>query len=263
MLLPPGWNERMQYLQRARACQPTLRFKVDERLRRFADALWPPVCVLCGDRGQRGLDLCAECDAELPRIGACCPACALPLPETAAGSICGACLRRRSAVHATSIPFRYAYPIDHLIHAFKYGAQAQYGRVLGLLLARHLCAEERRVWPELVLPMPLAPRRYRERGFNQATELASCLSHIEGLRVRTDVAERARETLEQASLDRKARRRNVRRAFRLVQSLQASHVAVIDDVVTTGSTVNELAKLLRRANAQRVDVWAIARVSGK
>jgi ComF family protein len=167
------------------------------------------------------------------------------------------------------MPFRYAYPIDHLIQAFKYGGQAHCGRVLGGLLARHLHSSREGSWPQLVLPVPLATQRYRQRGFNQAIELASALRSIEGMVVRADVIARTRETLEQASLDRKARRRNVRHAFELTQPMYARHVAIVDDVVTTGSTASEIARLLRRAGAQRVEIWAIARalpamgVSGK
>jgi ComF family protein len=221
---------------------------------------------LCARAGQAGLDLCRECDEELPRMAAACSVCALQLPVEAAASLCGACLRRRPVFEASHVPFRYDYPIDHLIQAFKYGGQEHCGRVLGSLLARHLCASRADSWPEVLVPVPLAPRRYRQRGFNQAIELARSLRGITQLAVRTDLLARTRETAEQASLDRKARRRNVRGAFDLTRPLTARHVAILDDVVTTTSTVSELAKLLRRAGARRIEVWAIARasaVSGK
>jgi ComF family protein len=219
------------------ACQPKIRSWVDEAARRAAGAFWPWTCVLCGRRGCDGLDLCAECDEELPRV------------EPA----------RLPAFHAACIPYRYAYPIDHVIQAFKYGGQAHCGRVLGTLLARHLLARRQCPWPQCVLPMPLGARRYRERGFNQAIELARCLRAIDGLVVRTDIIARVRETTEQASLDRIERRSNVRGAFRLERPLQVDHVAILDDVVTTASTVSEVAKLLRGAGVRRIEVWAIAR----
>ena len=179
----------------------------------------------------------------------------------ATSTLCGGCLRRRAAFDASHVAFRYAYPIDHLVQAFKYGGQEQCGRVLGSLLARHVRTRTD-PWPEVLVPVPLARRRYRRRGFNQAIELARSLRDIPQLEVRTDLVVRVRETLEQASLDRKARRRNVRGAFDLVRPLTTGHVAILDDVVTTGSTVSELAKVLRRAGARRIEVWAIARATG-
>jgi ComF family protein len=113
--------------------------------------------------------------------------------------------------------------------------------------------------PEAIVPVPLALRRYRQRGYNQAIELALTIRHISGIPVRADVAIRQRETAEQAGLDRKARRRNVAGAFAAVAPLRVRHVAILDDVVTTGSTVRELAEVLQRAGAEQIEVWAIAR----
>ena len=107
--------------------------------------------------------------------------------------------------------------------------------------------------------MPLALRRYRQRGYNQASELALSIRRVTGVAVISNVAIRQRETAEQAGLDRKARRRNVTDAFAAIAPLRAHHIAILDDVVTTGSTVRELADVLRRAGAQQLEVWAIAR----
>jgi ComF family protein len=148
-----------------------------------------------------------------------------------------------------------------MVQGLKYRRDLCYGRILGQLLARHLV--ERSTRPDVVIPVPLAPNRYRERGFNQARELARPLCASMGLSLRSDLVVRQRETREQAGLDRKERRKNTRDAFALVKPLHARHVAIVDDVVTTGSTVNELSKALRRAGAEWIEVWAVARAERK
>lgn len=148
-----------------------------------------------------------------------------------------------------------------MIQGLKYRRDLMYGRVLGSLLADHLAGRHTR--PELVIPVPLAPRRFRERGFNQARELARPVCRSLGLRLRSDLVVRHRETREQAALERAERLKNTQRAFSLVAPLNARHVAIVDDVVTTGSTVNEIAKILRDAGVEWIEVWAVARAERK
>lgn len=113
--------------------------------------------------------------------------------------------------------------------------------------------------PGLLLPVPLARRRFRERGYNQAIVLAEHIHATARIALRTDVLVRTRETQVQAGLDQQARRRNIHDAFEIASALPATHVAILDDVVTTGSTANEIARVLKQAGANRVEVWAIAR----
>jgi ComF family protein len=253
----------MQYSQLLKGCQPRLQRTVD-KARTLAQALFPPVCVLCRDRGQvlndgERVDLCAACAADLPWNATACSACALPLPEAEAGEVCGACLHRPPPYVASIVPLRYAYPLDHLVHGLKFHRDLACGRVLGQLLARHILSTRHEPLPELIIPVPLAPRRYRQRGFNQACELAMPLARLLRVPMRADLVVRQRETLEQLPLDRKQRRRNVRDAFAAAATLPARHVAILDDVATTGSTVTELARVLAQAGAGRIEVWAIAR----
>jgi ComF family protein len=222
----------------------------------------PPHCSLCGGDGQAGgIDLCAECEADLPPNTHCCERCAEPLQHTLSDArlLCGACLKRAPRFDASVIPFRYAYPMDHMIRRLKYGRAIALGRVLGELFARRLPAELTR--PETLIPVPLSQRRFVERGYNQAIVLAEHVHRGTGIALATDVLVRTRETREQAGLTQRERRLNIRRAFDLAYKPLAKHVAVIDDVVTTGSTVNEIARVLKRAGVKRVDVWAIARAA--
>lgn len=249
----------MKYSDAARSCQPRIRAWVD-RSRTWVNRLsWPATCVLCSGAGADGLDLCVACEADLPRNDCACSVCAEPLPGSARDSrICGACLRHPPPFHASLIPFRYAYPLDHLVRGLKFRNELACGRVLGALFARRVLARGKAP-PEVIIPVPLASRRYRERGYNQASELALWIQRAASVPVNSDILIRQRETAQQAGLDRKARRKNVSRAFATAAPLRARHVAILDDVVTTGSTVSELAKVLRRAGAQHVEVWAIAR----
>jgi ComF family protein len=216
--------------------------------------------VLCQGRGEPGRDLCAACARDLIPNPVCCLRCAQPLFRTRGrDSLCGRCLGAHSIVESSFVPYRYVYPLDRLIQRLKYGHALSAARVLGELFAERHAELGSHPPPELIIPVPLGVRRYRERGFNQAYELARAVSRRSNIEIRSDLVERTRETQEQAGLPRRQRRRNVRGAFRLARPLTAAHVAIFDDVVTTGSTVNELAKALRRAGARTIEVWAIAR----
>jgi len=219
--------------------------------------IYPPTCVLCGAPGDDGLDLCAGCRGDLPMIGACCPRCALPLPAPAAGP-CGACQRHPPPFAVCRAAFRYEDPLPALIGGLKFRDRFNLIRLLATLLAETLAGlDDPR--PDALVPVPLHPRRLRERGYNQSLELARVIGRRLDLPVDARCCNRVRATPPQAALDQKSRRRNIRGAFAAGGDLGGRHVAVIDDVVTTGSTVGELARTLRRAGCRRVDVWTLAR----
>ena len=236
---------------------------VDRALGALDELLFPSICVVCGESvtfsSSRRLDLCPGCAGDLPDNRRACVLCAEPLPNAPAHSICGQCLRKPPKYEHAFCAYRYAYPIDHLLRAFKFHGRLAYGCMLGELLARSLQASTRDAWPDIIVPVPLSDVRFRERGFNQAIELGRMLEARLGIPLRADLVMRTRNTREQAGLDRVARRKNIRGAFSMIGSRAAKHVAILDDVVTTGSTVNELARLLKRAGAKRVEVWAVAR----
>jgi ComF family protein len=239
---------------------------VNAGLNALRRAIFPPICVLCGEEADRArksvLDLCAGCANDLPLNRNACPFCAEPLNETTpVNSICGQCLQRRPRFNAAFCPYRYAYPIDHLVRALKFHNRLAYGRVLGELLADALSEKRIEPWPDLLIPVPLAKERFRERGFNQAIELGCIIERRLGIPLRPDLVTRVRSTREQTGLDSKARRKNVRGAFQVTSQLAANRIAILDDVITTGSTANELARTLRRAGAKSVEVWAVARTA--
>jgi ComF family protein len=228
---------------------------LSRNLRRLHAWLLPWRCLLCGDAGSEGLDLCGACAAELPRNASCCARCALPLPSPAA--LCGACQRKPPPWDAAWSPFRYGWPLDRLEARYKFGRDLAAGRTLAELWRRLPPPAAR---PALILPVPLHRARLRQRGFNQALELARPLGRSLGVPVRHGLLLRARATAAQSELDAAARRRNVRGAFAVhAGAALPSHVAVLDDVMTTGATLAECVRALKRAGAQRVDVWALAR----
>ena len=148
--------------------------------------------------------------------------------------------------------------MDYLVKALKFQGRLAVARLLGGLLGE-IIAERGEPLPEFLLPVPLHPSRLRERGFNQALEIARSAARPSGLTVLPDSLQRIRATPPQTQLDGEARRHNVRGAFAVYRPIAARHVAIVDDVVTTGSTINELARLLRTVGVAEIDVWACAR----
>ncbi len=203
-------------------------------------------CLLCGEESGREL-LCAACIAELPALPESCPRCALPSP---AAALCGNCLNHPPHFDATLALWRYEFPCDGLVQALKYRARL----ALAGFFARSLAS---RPLPEVdvILPMPLHPKRVAERGFNQALEIARHL----GRPIAPRGVLRVKDTLPQTELPYEERAKNVRGAFLCRLDLSGASVAVLDDVMTTGATLNELARALKRAGATRVENLVIAR----
>lgn len=233
---------------------------VNEWLRIIQGAILPTNCVLCGDRGQPPLlDMCKPCVSDLLPNRSPCQRCAAPLPCLGlVNPLCADCIERGPSFDRAIAPFQYDYPLDHLIRAFKYHSSLTYGRVLGTLLARHLILREDPL-PDLLLPVPLHPSRHRERGFNQAIELSRPLSHLLGIPMDEQLCRRTRATEDQTELSASQRRRNIQDAFSLTRTPHVGHVAIVDDVLTTGSTTQEMARVLKRSGVKQVEVWAVAR----
>ncbi|HEX6613294.1 MAG TPA: ComF family protein [Rhodanobacteraceae bacterium] len=221
--------------------------------------LLPSRCLLCGARGEHDLDLCADCAAELPRNECCCARCSLPLEAPA--PLCGRCVRRAPPWDAAWAPFRYAYPLDRLETRFKFGADLAAGKLLASLWIGSRAPAE---LPQAVIPVPLHRSRLRSRGYNQALELARPLAKALRVPLLREALRRTRATDAQTELSALQRRRNVRGAFATqFDGGVPRHVAVLDDVFTTGATLAECARVLKRAGVERVEVWALARAPAR
>lgn len=224
---------------------------------RILTTLLPATCLCCGRPGMAGMDLCAGCYRDLPRNTHPCPHCALP---AVGPSLCGHCQHNPPDERTTTAPWLYEAPVDGLIQALKFHGQLPAGRLLGTLLGRHLMRYGAAP-VDAIIPMPAHPRRLRERGFNQAAEIARALGATTGLPVRYGWLIRRRHTSPQTGLGRAHREQNLRGAFTARPEVTGHRVAVVDDVVTTGSTSAEAARVLKRAGATGIVTWAVARAA--
>jgi len=220
--------------------------------------LFPPTCLLCGAPGLAGRDLCAGCAHDLPYLDANCIRCALPL-AVPGSAVCGNCLRHPPSFDQTHAALTYREPVRHMVHALKFHRRYPFARLLGSLLADSLAG--RADLPERLIPVPLHRHRFSQRGFNPSAEIARDLGRRLSIPLDNGAVSRQRATVSQVGLTAEARARNVRRAFTVRSPFSWRHVAIIDDVMTTGSTVNELATALRHAGAERIEVWVCARAS--
>lgn len=228
----------------------------DNLAREALSLLAPQRCHWCGAPAADAA--CAGCRESLPWNEPACRACALPLAAGPTGSTCAACLADAPPQDRSWTAFRYAEPVARQIVRLKFRGQLAPAHVLGALMAEQL-ARRPEPLPELLLPVPLHPRRLRARGYNQALELGRELSRRLSIPLLPAAARRVQATREQTRLDAGARRGNVRGAFAVGEAVRGRHVALLDDVITTGATVAELARAARAAGATRIEVWAAAR----
>ncbi len=229
---------------------------VNSLLCRVADALLPGRCRQCLANGIGGIDLCPACYRELPRLQDSCVRCAEPLHQTEA-ALCGRCLHEAPAFSRARIPFLYAPPVSAWIMALKYRNDLSAGRLLGRLLAQHL--KRQAIAADLLVPVPLHDSRFVERGFNQAREISLAVCRHLGKPHDPTCLNRTRATSQQSALPRRERRSNVRKAFIADRCVAGLRVALLDDVLTTGSTADAAADALLRAGARDVEIWAVAR----
>jgi ComF family protein len=214
---------------------------VDTKLDRLGGLLLPPRCVLCGDRGQRPcLDLCRACEASLPTPGA---------PFT----------HETGPLRACFAPFSYGYPVDCLVQALKYRGHLAVGRVLGTLLGERLATLGLHAAVDVVLPVPLHPARHGERGFNQSAEIGRWVARRLQRPLDPRLAVRCRDTRPQVGLAVELRHHNLAGAFAASTSVRGLRIAIVDDVTTTGRTLQELAGVLTAAGAASVVAWCVAR----
>lgn len=210
-------------------------------------------CVLCGSMSHEGL-WCAACDGALPYLDAPhCPVCALP---TLGGATCGQCLKHPLLFTRTTAVFGYAFPLDKLMQALKYREQLALAHAFAGKLAQRI---DKTDLPDCVIPMPLHPAKLRERGFNQSLLLASGVARELDVRLLHNACQRVRDTPPQSALTWKERKKNVRGAFRCDADLTGKRVALVDDVMTTGASLDALAEAVQKMGAREIGIWVVAR----
>jgi ComF family protein len=220
----------------------------------------PHSCLLCDTSGTSAA-LCDDCLSDLPWNLHACRYCALPVPD--GQGRCGDCDRRLPRQERTIAPLRYEFPVDHLVSGLKYHGRLASAPLLGGLL-RDAVLDQPGPLPDLVLPVPLHARRLGERGYNQALEIARPLARATGLPLETRLLQRHRATAAQMTLDAARRARNPDAAFqvdarRLAALGHPVRVAVVDDVMTTGATLTEIARVLQEAGIAGIEFWVVAR----
>ena len=264
---------------------PSLPISLPMRLRRLPMAvvrrLLPSTCALCGD-GCYGV-VCPPCCAQFaPPRGACCARCANPLPVSppprrresvasvqgqdvehslATEPVCGSCLADPSAFDATVAAVDYATPLDQLVLQLKFGARLPLAPWFAERLRDAVLARPAMALPDVLCPVPLGRRRLVERGFNQALEIARPLAASLGVALHPKLAERTTETTAQSGVTPAERAGNVRGAFAVADPdrVAGRHVGLIDDVMTSGHTLAELAATFKRFGAARVTNFVFAR----
>lgn len=210
-------------------------------------------CVLCGSLSHDGL-WCKACDTNLPYLKMPhCPVCALPTPG---GETCGHCLAHPPRYARTTAAFRYAFPLAQLIQAMKYHEQLALAQAFAERLSRRVDSTE---LPDYLIPMPLHPAKLRERGFNQSLLLATELARRHHIELLPHACQRVRDTPPQSALPWKKRKKNMCNAFRCDIDLTGKRVGLIDDVLTTGASLDALAAAVQRRGASEIHAWVVAR----
>ncbi len=234
--------------------------RVRRRLDALGWALLPGICILCNARSGVTADLCRMCCLALPRIAQPCDRCALPV-AAANATRCAKCQAHPPPYARAVAALRYAEPVTRMIHRLKFAGSRVDARVVGSLLAKRLCDAYRGdSWPSVVIPVPLSRERLLRRGHNQAALLARWVGSEIGIPVDYGGCRRIRHTPPQTGLNRAARLRNLSAAFSVAHhSLHDLRVAVVDDVMTTGSTAVALTHALLTAGAAEVHIWVAAR----
>lgn len=236
------------------------------QLRTLSQNFLPSKCLLCASTLQNGL-LCLGCQMDLPHLSHknLCQQCGLQIESLS--NFCGHCLHQPPLFDRSIIPFAYEYPLNGLIHQFKYRRHLTCGKLLGQMLAEHLkhYAHDDDAWlaPDLLIPAPMHWLKRWQRGFNQAEFLAQHVALELDIPLATRMVKRTHKTPAQKELTRAERQQNLRKAFVISEKNRAhiigKRIAIIDDVVTTTATVRELSQLLMKAGAKEVQVWALAR----
>lgn len=201
---------------------------------------------------------CKACLKDLPwHPAGSCPQCGL----TSNGQLCGSCISAPPDFDITHAVFLYQFPIDAMMQRYKYGNSLNLGDTFGKFLSEKVLPERQSKNIDLIIPMPMHPQRLKERGFNQAIEIAKALNNSLTNSTTLDYKSVIRQKLAppQASLPLKQRVKNIKGAFEVKGDLAGKRIAIIDDVMTTGASLNELAKTLKKAGAEHVECWVVAR----
>ncbi|PCI68474.1 MAG: phosphoribosyltransferase [Piscirickettsiaceae bacterium] len=225
-------------------------------LNKIQSILYPYTCFLCNQPGNNQLDLCDTCHSGFSSLSICCDICGIAM-KTKESHVCGRCLASPPHYDKITTLFEYQDDIKQLVLSLKFNAKVSAARTIGKLMASHFSNHHN--MPDALLPVPLHKKRLRERGFNQSELIAEHLHQQLNIPLLQQFCIRTRNTINQTSLKAAERRQNLKNAFHCKNPQTIKSIAVIDDVVTTGSTANEIARTLKKAGVKHVEIWAFAR----
>ena len=228
------------------------------KLHQLTYYLFPGQCILCRNLARRQLDLCFACESDLPWLRNCCPYCAEPSADILP---CARCLQKPPFFSATFSGFEYRFPIDALIHAFKDSQHLASGYVLTHLAYHHHRQMLKNISGKdlLVVPVPLHPRKHRARGFNQSHLIAQQLADLIPAKLDQTILSRVIDTPDQKNLPLTARKHNLKNCFEVERKLKGDRILLVDDVITTGTTITEISHRLIQSGASDVVVFSVAR----
>ena len=230
--------------------------------------LLPARCLLCNTpvgAAQTPSGLCEACVLTLPWLNKACARCALPISSPSeTPQLCGNCQHNPPAFTKCHTLFHYQYPVDQMITRLKFQHKLLYANALGELLSQHIQFHYQHLpLPDVIIPVPLHKKRLRERGFNQAEEIARCCANRLNLKIEPRLCWRHKHTAHQPGLSAKQRRRNLKDAFYCQPFKTGTRIALVDDVMTTGTTLNELSRCLKKNGCSEVHLWCVARAHHK
>ena len=233
-----------------------------ELAQKLLSSLFPCRCIFCQQTVRQSFEVCPSCYQALPHNEVCCVRCSLPLAEDISNAVlCGRCIQKAPAFDYAHSLFRYEDDIIGLVHKLKFGEKIGLARTIGEMLLMQLLTTNEK--PDCVLPVSLHKSRLRQRGFNQSIEISRVLAKKLAIPIEHTAVVRNRSTAAQTGLTAKQRQKNIKGAFSVVGELNYKHVLIVDDVMTTGATVNELARVLKNNKVERVGVLSIARAPVK
>ena len=222
--------------------------------------VFPSACFICEQTTQESI-ICHDCHQSLPFNQRACTICAMPLTESK--TLCGHCIKIKKPWTTAFIPFHYKTPIDYLIKEMKFNANFAYLHLLAHLFFLAYQAQNKTNLPEVIIPVPLHPSRLSQRGYNQSLELAKIISRLFNIPIDNHYIQRHKKTLPQSSLNIQARSKNLKNSFKInpKNKHRYQQVVILDDVVTTGTTMTEIVKVIKKQGVLVCDIWALAKVS--
>lgn len=215
-------------------------------------------CLLCQLSCQQEKYFCDTCASLLPTYQSGCTHCGITLNNHRENDLCGKCLASPPPFDHVTALFEYAEPVSSFIHQLKFQSNLMIARWLAITWIDFL--KNQPVLPDCIVPVPLHHTRLSERGFNQSLEIAKPIGHYFHIAIDAKSCIRIKNTRAQSSLSAAKRKNNVKNAFGLSRTISAKHVVILDDVMTTGNTVSEIAHLLRKVGVEKIEVWCCARV---